>query len=374
MLETDGDDLPVANKSVNYRIIASSRVHSCISQYLYPSFLSYKEFDLTFGNLSQYKVHKIIGFGKYSTVFLATNGKKKVAIKVFKDVKEVTIKREVFILKACKKLSNVIQIIDVVQDPRYKSISIVMEYCKSAFLPVLESLSLDDFRIYLYQLINGLFNLHSHGIIHRDIKPENVLFDKKTKQLRIGDLGLAEIYYPFKQYTTGIGTLRWMAPELIFDYKFYDYAVDMWAVGIIMFITSIDYKKDKVFESLGQMAVAISEMLTPSQILQFTEKYGIFMPNSLLNAMPQVNFNMWPVYIEHMKPKFNNEKFIDLMRKLLVAEPQRRLSAMEALEHPFFDEVPAEFKSKSGFKKASSSIKKKGESIKDKIKPRKLTD
>ncbi|EAY13766.1 CMGC family protein kinase [Trichomonas vaginalis G3] len=371
MLETSGDDLPVPNKVINYRIIATSRVHAYISKYIYPSFLSYSEFGLSFGVLSKYRVNKIIGFGKYSTVFMATNGKKKVAIKVFKDVKEITIKREVFILKTCRKLSNIVQIIDVVKDPKYNSISIVMEYCKASNAEILENLSLDDFRIYIYQLINGLYNLHSHGIIHRDIKPENILYDKKTKQLKIGDLGLAEIYFPLQQYTTGLGTLRWMAPELIFDYKFYDYAVDMWAVGIILYVITIDYNK-KNYETLGQMAIAVSEMLTPSEVLTFIDKYGIFIPNSLLSAMPQVNFNMWPTYIEHMKPKFKDDDMIDLMRKLLVADPQRRLSAMEALEHPFFDKVPPEFKEINKKHKLKHSIMVRANAIKNNIKKRNI--
>ena len=353
MLDSSTEDLPVKNKQVDYKIFSVSRVHAAISRYLYPVFSSYKDFPIKYGAISKYKICRIIGYGKFSTVFLGTDGTKKVAIKVFKEVKQATICREIFILQSAKKLSGVVQLYDVIKDPKCGDIGLVLQYHKTySSKTMFDNFDLEKLRNFLFKLFTGLYSLHSHGIMHRDIKPGNLLFDKNTGDLLISDLGLAEIYYPLKQYSTGLGTLRWMAPELVLDYRFYDYAVDIWAVGVIIFeiiIRSPIYYGETMFDILKNQA----KLLTPSAILEYSEKYGIFIPSNVLMALPQYNFDRWPDYLKELKPQFNNKDLVDLMRSCLICDHQKRITARDALDHPFF--APLKQKKNNGMKKSPSS-------------------
>ena len=353
MLDSSTEDLPVKNKQVDYKIFSISRVHASISKYLYPYFKSYKDIPINFGSISKYKIGRIIGYGKFSTVFIGTDGTRKVAIKVFKEVKQVTISREICILQYAKKLEGIVQLYDVIKDPKCGYIALVLEYHKTySSKTMFDNFNLEKLRDFLYKLFTGLYNLHSHGIMHRDIKPGNLLFDKNTGDLLISDLGLAELYYPWKQYSTGIGTLRWMAPELILDYRFYDYAVDIWAVGIIIFEITIRapiFKGETLFDILKNQA----KLLTPSAILEYSEKYGIFIPSGVLMALPQYNFDRWPEYLKEMKPEYKDNDLIDLMKRCLTCDHQKRITARDALDHPFFEPIKQAKKNK--IKKSSST-------------------
>jgi casein kinase II subunit alpha len=88
-------------------------------------------------------------------------------------------------------------------------------------------------KTYMRDLLSTLDFIHSKGIIHRDIKPHNVLFDPSTKALKIIDFGLAEFYNWEMAMSPKVASRYFKAPELLMETPYYNYSIDVWAVGII---------------------------------------------------------------------------------------------------------------------------------------------
>ena len=90
----------------------------------------------------------------------------------------------------------------------------------------------------MYNLLNSLSYIHTKSVLHRDIKPENIILRSKTNltDICISDFGLADYYDPAGKYLfQRCGTPGYVAPEVLQD-KYYDFKVDAFSAGVIMFI------------------------------------------------------------------------------------------------------------------------------------------
>ena len=88
-----------------------------------------------------------------------------------------------------------------------------------------------DIRYYIYEVLRALDFCHSKGIMHRDVKPHNIMIDYEKRELRLIDWGLAEFYFPEKDYNVRVASRYFKSPELLVDYQYYDYSLDMWSLG-----------------------------------------------------------------------------------------------------------------------------------------------
>lgn len=150
-----------------------------------------------------------VGRGKYSEVFEGINVTmdQRCIIKILKPVKKKKIKREIKILQNLKGGTNVITLLDVVKDPQSKTPSLIFEYVNNTDFKVLyPTLSDFDIRYYLYELLKALSYCHSMGIMHRDVKPHNVMIDHQKRELRLIDWGLAEFYFPGREYNVRVAS------------------------------------------------------------------------------------------------------------------------------------------------------------------------
>ena len=81
------------------------------------------------------------------------------------------------------------------------------------------------------------------GIIHRDVKPHNIMIDHDKRQLRMIDWGLAEFYFPGKDYNVRVASRYFKSPELLLNYQYYDYSLDVWSTGALF----AGIVKDKIY-------------------------------------------------------------------------------------------------------------------------------
>lgn len=183
---------------------------------------------------------------------------------------------------------------------------------------------------YLYQLVSGIAFCHGRRILHRDLKPQNLLIDKEG-MLKLADFGLARaIGIPVRTYTHEIVTLWYRAPEVLLGSKHYSTAVDMWSVGCIfseMACQTPLFPGDSEIDELFRIFRVLG---TPTE-----ESWpGI---SQLPDYKP--DFPRWPaVPLSKAVPQLDADG-LDLLSKMLIYDPGRRISAKRALEHPYFDAV-----------------------------------
>jgi len=181
-------------------------------------------------------------------------------------------------------------------------------------------LPLDMTKLFLYQLLRGTKYIHSANVIHRDIKPGNLFLNIDDLTLKIGDYGLARVFdnlYDHGGYLTALVSTRYYrAPEVMFNLGNYSFAIDIWSIGCVfgeMLLNKVVFAGENDLDQLNVICEAFGVT---------AEKFDTH------NAtFPQHRFDGLP------------PEAIDLLSKLLTLDPKERITAAEALEHPFFSEL-----------------------------------
>ena len=111
-----------------------------------------------------------------------------------------------------------------------------------------------EVRFYLYELLKVIITIkkaldfcHSRGIMHRDVKPQNIIVNPKKKVLKLIDWGLAEFYHMGQDYNVRVASRYFKGPELLVDYNYYDYSLDVWSTGA-MFASMVFFFIFQIFK------------------------------------------------------------------------------------------------------------------------------
>ena len=153
--------------------------------------------------------------------------------------------------------------------------------------------------LFFYQLINGLEYIHSLGIVHRDLKPENLLLTN-DHILKIIDFGLSNYFKPEKDdlLYTPCGSPCYASPEMVTGNNYDGIKIDIWSSGVILFVMLCGY-------------------------LPFVDKTNEKMFHKIAECK-----------VEY--PNYLSDIAVDLLKKILVPNPNERISIENIKKHPFY--------------------------------------
>ena len=193
-------------------------------------------------------------------------------------------------------------------------------------------------RCFVYQVLRGMYACHSAQVLHRDLKPSN-LFVNKDCTLRIGDFGLARGASPRDEHTnqlTEYVVTRWYrAPELLCGNESYGEPIDLWSIGCIL------------AEILGQKPLfpgrdVLSQLRLICTIIPVPRDESLRM---CIHNDKAIEF-IQSIARSTSNPPPLSERFpgaplaaLDLLAQLLSFDPAKRITAAEALRHPWMEEL-----------------------------------
>ena len=266
--------------------------------------------------LKDYEILSVIGEGTFGVVKLSKVKEtgEKVAIKILEKKKiinkddEERVTREIDMLKRVHHI-NVIKIFKIEEDE--ENLYLIMEFCEKGelFNHIVEETKLGEIEAayFYYQLINGLECIHHNGIVHRDLKPENLLLTEGYI-LKIIDFGLGNYFEKEKLLTTPCGSPCYASPEMVSGQKYNGFMIDIWSTGIILYAMLCGY-------------------------LPFEDQDNEILFQKILSCEAEF-------------PDDLSYDSIDLMKKIMITDPKKRITIPEIKKHPFYLKGKRKFESK----------------------------
>lgn len=323
---------------------SKARVYADVNGQKAKEYWDYDSYNIQWGKQDDYQLVRKLGRGKYSEVFEAVNTRnnEKCVVKVLKPVKKKKIQREIKILENLRGGTNIIELLAIVRDPVTRTPALVFEYVDNTDFKMFQTFSDYDIRYYTYETLKALDYCHSMGIVHRDVKPHNIMIDLQTRKLRLIDWGLAEFYHPCQEYNVRVASRYFKGPELLLDYQMYDYSLDMWSLGCMF--ASMIFRKEPFFhghDNYDQL-VRIAKVLGTDELFEYISKYQIDLDPRFNGILGRHSRKRWERFIHSENQHLVSPEAIDFLDKLLQYNHQDRLTAREAMDHPYFARIVKE--------------------------------
>lgn len=291
--------------------------------------------------MSEVKYLKLekLGEGTYATVFKGKNllTNEIVALKeIHLDSEEgapSTAIREISLMKELKH-NNIVKLFDVIHTERV--LTLVFEYMEQDLKKYMDNngnngaLEPQLCKHFMFQLLRGIAFCHENRVLHRDLKPQNLLISQNGT-LKIGDFGLARAYgIPVNTFSNEVVTLWYRAPDVLLGSRNYTTNIDIWSAGCIM---AEMYSGKPLFPGKtneDQLIKIFKLMGTPndstwpyvSKLPEYKNTFPYYPPQNLSKALPMID----PLGM-------------DLLQKMLQYQPKARISAKDALNHAYFQDI-----------------------------------
>ncbi|XP_050249502.1 CDPK-related kinase 3-like isoform X2 [Quercus robur] len=233
-----------------------------------------------------------------------------VAVKIISKAKMTTaisiedVRREVKILKALSGHQHLVKFHDACEDAN--NVYIVMELCEGGEL--LDRIlsrggryAEEDAKFIVVQILSVVAFCHLQGVVHRDLKPENFLFTSRSEDadMKLIDFGLSDFIRTDERLNDIVGSAYYVAPEVL--HRSYSLEADIWSIGVITYI-----------------------LLCGSRPFWARTESGIF--RAVLRADPNFEDSPWPSVSAEAK---------DFVKRLLNKDYRKRMTAVQALTHPW---------------------------------------
>lgn len=291
--------------------------------------------------LDGYEIIKKLGKGAYGVVWKGTDKRtnRSVAIKKIYDAFQNSTDaqrtyREVMYLDQLSGHDNIVKLLSVIRAQNNRDLYMVFELMESDLHLVIKSriLKYVHKQMIMHQLFKVLKYIHSADIVHRDLKPANILINSDC-HIKLADFGLARsLAYDNSDecpiVSDYVATRWYRAPEILLGCQRYSKSVDMWSTGCILAELLLDKVLFAGKSSLNQLELIIELLGRPSE----TDIWDMKISHSK-NLLSSINTKK----SESMEGVFSSmpADAVDLLKRLLVFNPQKRITVDEALKHPY---------------------------------------
>ncbi|XP_066602925.1 mitogen-activated protein kinase 15 [Prorops nasuta] len=295
----------------------------------------------------QYDIIRRLGKGAYGIVWKAVDKKTKETVavkKIFDAFQNQTDAqrtfREIMFLLSFSNHQNIIRLIGLHKANNDRDIYLIFEYMETDLHNVIRKGNKlrEIHKAYImYQLFKAIKYIHSGKVIHRDLKPSNVLLNTQC-HCKIADFGLARSIMQLGEgegdtgndatLTDYVATRWYRAPEILIASRRYTKGIDMWSLGCILGEMMLGEPLFPGSSTINQVERIMVTLPPPTEedLLSVSAGYG----TNLLEKMPA-----GPRKTLRDMLKNAPEKALNLVCRLIVFNPTRRLTATQALEHPY---------------------------------------
>ncbi|KAJ0392271.1 hypothetical protein P43SY_005492 [Pythium insidiosum] len=289
--------------------------------------------------MERYQKLEKIGEGTYGIVYKAKDrvtgeviALKKIRLEAEDEGIPSTAIREISLLKELQHI-NIVRLYNIVHTER--KLTLVFEYLDQdlkKYLDVCEKgLDTPIMKSFLYQLLRGIAYCHQHRVLHRDLKPQNLLINREG-ELKLADFGLARAFgIPVRSYTHEVVTLWYRAPDVLMGSRKYSTPVDIWSVGCI-------------FAEMANGGPLFAGTSEPDQLDRIFRLLGTPTPEIFPAIVDLPDYRRdFPVYqtpatLAHLVPTLDADG-VDLLEQMLHYDPAKRITATDAMKHPYFHDL-----------------------------------
>ncbi|XP_039135901.1 shaggy-related protein kinase alpha-like [Dioscorea cayenensis subsp. rotundata] len=288
-----------------------------------------------------YMAERVVGHGSFGVVFQAKcleNGETVAIKKVLQDKRYKNRELQTMRLLDHPNVLSLKHCFFSTTEKDELYLNLVLEYVPETVHRVVKQynkmnqrMPLIHVKLYSYQIFRALAYIHgSIGVCHRDIKPQNLLVNPHTHQLKICDFGSSKVLVKGEPNISYICSRYYRGPELIFGATEYTTTIDIWSAGCVLAELMIGQPLFPGESGVDQLVEIIKVLGTPTR-----EEIKCMNPNYTDFKLPQIKAHPWhKIFHKRMPPEA-----VDLVSRLLQYSPNLRCSAMEALIHPFFDDL-----------------------------------